>query len=184
LSAAGLRTGADLVVLAADTPGERAAATVLQDRYKAAGLAVQLRIVPPERFAGIAGLGGWDLAVFAQRPQYGGGRAALGPLLDTRWAGPRTPGAARRSSTWLPALYDALAEPNATTRASAELGLATRIAADGAFALALTVDTVRTTGPNVGRIPPLASIGNADPTNVALDTTRPVERASPTVAPS
>jgi peptide/nickel transport system substrate-binding protein len=184
LSGAGLRTGADLVVLAADTPAERAAALVLQDRYKAAGLAVQLRVVPPERFSAVTRLAGWDLALFAQRPAWSGSRAVLGPLLDPRWTGPRTPGAARRSSTWLPALLDALAVPDAEDRASAELGLASRIVADGAFAVALSVDTVRTTGPNVGRIPPLASIGNADPTNVALDTTRPTETASPNPGPS
>jgi hypothetical protein len=171
-------------VLAADTPAERAAGTSLQAGFKAAGLAVQLRIVPAERYSAIAALGGWDLAVPVQRPAYTDGRAVLGPLLDPRWVGERSAGAARRLPTWLPTLFDALAEADTTDGARRQLGLAQAISDDGAFAGAFDVDIVRTTGSNVGTIPPLALIGNADPANVALGVTRPGESPSASAAPS
>ncbi len=184
LTAAGMRPGSDLVVLAADTPAERAAGTTLQARYKAAGLAAQLLIVPAERYSAIAALGGWDVAVLLEQPAYFDGRAVLGPLLDPRWVSDRTAGAARRASIWLPALYDALAEASTSDGARRQLGLAQAISADGAFAAAFTVDTVRVTGSNVRAIPPLNQIGNADPANVALGVTRPGESPSAPIAPS
>jgi hypothetical protein len=108
----------------------------------------------------------------------------LGPLLDPRWVGDRTAGAARRAPIWLPTLYDALGEANTTDGARRQLGLAQAISSDGAFAAAFTVDTVRSAGSNVEAIPPLTLIGNADPANVALGVTRPGESTSASSAPS
>jgi hypothetical protein len=84
----------------------------------------------------------------------------------------------------LPTLYDALAESDTADGARRQLGLAQAIAADGSFSGAFDVDTVRATGSNVGAIPPLALLGNADPANVALGVTRPGESASAPAAPS
>lgn len=184
LVAGGLRPGTGLVVLSADTPAERAAGTTLQARFAAAGLAVQLRIVPAERYSAIAALGGWDLAVLLERPAYPDGRAVLGPLLDPRWVGDRTAGAAHRPPAALPTLFEALAESDTTDGARRQLGLAQALGDDGGFTAAFGVDTIRSTGSNVGTIPPLALLGNADPANVALGVTRPGESAPGPAAPS
>lgn len=184
LTRSGLSPGTDFTLLAADTPAERSAATALQGRFTAAGLSVQLRLVPAARYSAISGLGGWDLALVVERPAFVGARAVLGPLLDPRWQGPPALGAIRRDAAWFAELGAALAEENSDQVVARELALASSIGSDGALMAALRVATVRTTGPNVDRIPSSALLGNSDPANVGLGTTRPGEMPAPTPAPS
>ncbi|HSP36677.1 MAG TPA: ABC transporter substrate-binding protein [Frankiaceae bacterium] len=184
LSAAGLRPGSDFTLLAGDTDAERAAADVLRKRLVDAGLAVQLRVVPADRYGAVAALGGWDLGLIVERPDFAGSRAVLSPLLDPKWPGNRAAGAARRPSAWFGEMNAGLAEESTDAVAKRELGLSSTMSVDASFVAVLRLATVRTTGPNVGRIPPLPLLGNADPTNVALGVTRPGESTAPTPASS
>jgi hypothetical protein len=178
-----VKQGSSFVILSGDTDQERAASTVIQKRLADAGLAAELRVVPADRFAAASALGGWDLALVVQQPEYPGSRAVLSPLLLPTWPSNSTVGAARRSATWYAEMLNGLAEDSADRVAQRELALSRTLALDGSFVAVLRLATVRTTGPNVGQIPPLALLGNADPANVALGVTRPGESASPT-APS
>lgn len=184
LTAAGLTAKSPLVLLTGDTAGERAAGDVLQRRFAAAGAPLQVRPVTADRFGAVAALGGWDLSLSVLRPDYAGSRAVLAPLLDQHWPGDRAAGAARRAPAWYPELVAGLAQDRAEQVAGQELALSGAMQADSSFVAALSVATVRTTGPNVGPIPPLALLGNADPANVALGTTRPGESTTPAPASS
>jgi hypothetical protein len=183
LTRAGLKQGSDFVVLSGDTDQERAASTAIQKRLADAGLAAELRVVPSDRFAAVSALGGWDLALVVQQPEYPGSRAVLSPLLQPTWPANSTVGAARRSPAWYAEMLAGLGDDSADRVAQRELALSRTLALDGSFVGVLRLATVRTTGPNVDQIPPLALLGNADPTNVALGVTRPGESPSPT-APS
>jgi peptide/nickel transport system substrate-binding protein len=182
LTLAGLPPGTRLTLLAADSPAEKAAATVLHDRFAAAGLAVQVRLVPVGHYAAATAAGGWDLALLVERPDYAGSRAVLSPLLDPRWPADDRLGTVRRSQAWLTEMAAGLGEERPAAVAERELALASAISQDGAVIGLLRLGTVRTTGPNVGQIPPLVLLGNADPANVALGVTRPGE--SPSSAPA
>lgn len=184
LTAAGLRPGTSLVLLSGDTPDERAGAAALSKRLSDAGLAVQSKTVPADRYRAAAASGGWDLSLSVLRPDFPGSRAVLAPLLDAHWPGERAAGAARRSAAWYNAMVAGLAEERPDRVAEQELALSGTLALDASFVGALRVATVRTTGPNVGQNPPLAMLGNADPANVALGVTRPTESPSPTSASS
>jgi peptide/nickel transport system substrate-binding protein len=184
LAKAGLAPGSDLTLLAADGPAERAAATVLHDRLADGGLAVQLRLVPADRYAAVAALGGWDLALRVLRPDYAGSRAVLAPLLDPRWPGNAALGTLRRSPAWLTEMAAGLGEKEPERVAERELDLASAIGQDGAVLALFHVAAVRTTGPNVGPNPPVTMLGNADPANVSLGVTRPGESPSSTSPPS
>jgi hypothetical protein len=184
LSRAGLRPGTRLTLLAADTADERAAATSLRDRLNATGLAVTVNAVPEDRYAASAAAGGWDLALFVERPDYLGTRAVLAPLLDPRWPSARTLPTVRRSPAWLTEMAASLGEQNASTSANRQLALAATIQGDGALMPLAGIATVRTMGPNVGQIPPVPLLGNADPANVALGVTRPGESSSSAPPPS
>jgi hypothetical protein len=118
------------------------------------------------------------------RPAYPGSRAVLAPLLDPRWPGPQAAGAARRSTAWYTQMLSGLAADSANQVADQELGLSGTLGFDSSFVGVVRAATVRTTGPNVGQIPPLAMLGNADPANVALGVTRPSESPAPTPASS
>jgi hypothetical protein len=184
LRATGLKSGTSLVLLSGDTAGERAGIAELSKRLSDAGLTVRPKVVPADRYAAVAALGGWDLSLSVLRPGYPGSRAVLAPLLDPRWPGPRAAGAARRSAVWYSQMVSGLADEPAKQVAARELALSSLLGLDGSYVGALRLSTVRTTGPNVGQNPPLAMLGNADPANVALGVTRPGESPSPTPASS
>ncbi|MCW2549739.1 MAG: hypothetical protein JWN96_4199, partial [Mycobacterium sp.] len=168
--------GVTFSLLIADSAPLRAAARVIALRLTAAGVHVTLKVADVKHYDAYARLGGWDLLLSVRPVRYPAPRALLAPLLDARWRGTDAV-ALLRSATWVVAMNTAVAAKSSDASIKAWGTLQSSVTQTATLLPLADIDAVYPRGPNVAHAPTVPTFSNADPTNVALGSTRPSEPA-------
>ena len=169
-------TGSTFSLLIADSKPLRAAAAVVKARVLAAGIHLQVTVADSTHYAGYARSGGWDLLLSIRAVRYPAPRALLAPLLDASWPGADAV-ALLRSSTSVVAMQAAVAARTSDTSIELWGQLQTSLTQSAFLVPLAVVAAVYPRGSNVAHAPTVPTFSNADPTNVALGSTRPSEPA-------
>ena len=169
-------TGSTFTLLIADSKPLRAAAAVIKASVLAAGVHLTVKVADSKHYDGYARAGGWDLLLSVRQVRYPAPRGLLAPLLDARWLGGDAV-ALLRSSTFVVALEAAVAGRDSDTSIKLWGRLQERLTETASLLPLAVVDGVYPRGPNVAHAPTVPTFSNADPTNVALGSTRPSEPA-------
>jgi peptide/nickel transport system substrate-binding protein len=167
-------TGSTFTLLIADSKPLRAAAAVIKASVLAAGVHLTVKVADRKHYNGYARAGGWDLLLSVRQVRYPAPRGLLAPLLDARWRGSDAV-ALLRSSTFVVALEAAVAGRDSDTSIKLWGRLQERLTETASLLPLAVVDGVYPRGPNVAHAPTVPTFSNADPTNVALGSTRPSE---------
>ena len=163
--------GAALTMLTLDAPATRAAAAVVAARLAVAGVNVTIRAVAAAQYASLSESGGWDLLLALRPVRYPAPRALLAPLLDPSWPGPDAL-APSLSRTYAMQLLAAVAGTEKTSTLKAWDALDARLDQAATLIPIALLNGVYARGPNVANEPTVPTFSNADPTNVALGSTR------------
>ena len=169
-------TGSTFSLLIAGSNPLRAAAAVIKARLLAAGIHLTVKVADVQHYDSYARLGGWDLLLSAREVRYPAPRALLAPLVDARWRGSDAV-ALLRSPSFVAAMDAAVAARDSAASITLWDALRATLTQTATLLPLATVDAVYPRGPNVAHAPIVATFSNADPTNVALGSTRPSEPA-------
>jgi hypothetical protein len=169
-------TGSTFTLLIADSKPLRAAAAVIEASVLAAGVHLTVKVADSKHYDGYARSGGWDLLLSVRQVRYPAPRGLLAPLLDARWRGGDAV-ALLRSSTFVVALEAAVAGRDSDTSIKLWGRLQESLTETASLLPLAVVDGVYPRGPNVAHAPTVPTFSNADPTNVALGSTRPSDPA-------
>jgi peptide/nickel transport system substrate-binding protein len=169
-------TGSTFSLLIADSKPLRAVAAVIKTRVLAAGIHLTVKVADTKHYDGYARSGGWDLLLSVRQVRYPAPRALLAPLVDARWRGVDAV-ALLRSATFVVSMEAAVAGRDSDTSIELWGRLQARLTQTASLLPLAVVDGVYPRGANVAHAPTVATLSNADPTNVALGSTRPSEPA-------
>ncbi len=165
-------SGASLTLLTLDNPRTRAAATLVVLGLERAGIRVTLQVAGTQQYVLRSRTGGWDLMIALRPVRYPAPRSVLAPLLDAGWPGTDAI-AVLRSTVYAGQMLAANAQRESAASVQAWQSLSNTIANASVIIPLAQLSAVYPRGSNLANAPITPTLANADPTNVALGSTRP-----------